>query len=100
MTVGETKEIQLAPADAYGEHDERGVQEVPVANLPEGVEVGTQLQTQQGVHFRRFLIYMNHFDITPPSFTVLGGFLSKRLYRSDETLFLNLLSFDRSYVSF
>jgi len=48
MTVGETKEIQLAPADAYGEHDERGVQEVPVANLPEGVEVGTQLQTQQG----------------------------------------------------
>jgi FK506-binding protein 1 len=48
MQVGETKELSLPPADAYGEHDERGVQEVPVANLPEGIEVGAQLETQQG----------------------------------------------------
>jgi FK506-binding protein 1 len=48
MMVGETKDLVLEPTDAYGEHDERGVQEVPRANLPEGVEVGTQLQTQQG----------------------------------------------------
>ena len=48
MTIGESKDIKLSPADAYGEHDERGVQEVPRDRLPEDVEVGTTLQTQQG----------------------------------------------------
>jgi FK506-binding protein 1 len=48
MTIGESKDIKLSPADAYGEHDERGVQEVPRDRLPEDVEVGTMLQTQQG----------------------------------------------------
>lgn len=48
MRVGETRQLRLEPADAYGEHDERGVQEVPLNRLPEGVKVGDALQTSQG----------------------------------------------------
>lgn len=48
MKVGETKELQMPPSDAYGEHDERGVQKVPLSKLPPGVKVGAELQTNQG----------------------------------------------------
>lgn len=48
MKVGETKELTMPPEDAYGKHDPRGVQEVPMGKLPDGVEVGTQLQTSNG----------------------------------------------------
>lgn len=48
MRVGESKELRLPPADAYGEHDSRGVQEVPLDKLPDDVKVGAQLQTNQG----------------------------------------------------
>ena len=34
--------------DAYGEHDSRGVQELPLDRLPEGVEVGSKLTMSQG----------------------------------------------------
>ena len=48
MAVGETKTVTLPPAEAYGEVDPAGLIEVPLADLPEGVEVGTQLTSQTG----------------------------------------------------
>ena len=48
MRVGESKELKLPPVDAYGEHDSRGVQELPLDRLPEGVEVGSKLTMSQG----------------------------------------------------
>lgn len=48
MQIGESKEIRLAPKDAYGEHDERGVQKVPLDKLPAGVELGTVLEFSWG----------------------------------------------------
>lgn len=45
MTVGEKKQVTVAPADAYGERDDTRIQEVPRAQLPEDLptEPGTQL---------------------------------------------------------
>ena len=50
MRVGETKEVRIEPADAYGERDEsdNAVRTVPLDKLPPGVEVGTRLQTSTG----------------------------------------------------
>lgn len=39
MTVGETKNVRLEPAEAYGEHDEQLVQTVPTANVPGAEEL-------------------------------------------------------------
>ena len=44
MTVGETKKINISVEEAYGDRDERLVFPAPMDKLPEGVEVGTQLQ--------------------------------------------------------
>jgi len=44
MTVGETKSINIPVEEAYGDRDERLVFEAPMERLPEGVEVGSQLQ--------------------------------------------------------
>ena len=48
MSVGEKKSINIACADAYGEHHEQMVQEVPNSALPTGMkpEVGMGLQAQ------------------------------------------------------
>ena len=48
MSIGETKELTLSPAEAYGEWDERGLQEVGKDKLPENIEVGMELQTGTG----------------------------------------------------
>lgn len=48
MKVGETKQLRLEPQDAYGEHDSRGVREVPLDRLPDDVKVGDALRTPQG----------------------------------------------------
>lgn len=48
MQVGDVKTVTLEPADAYREVDPEAIQEVPLADLPEGVAVGTQLQTGDG----------------------------------------------------
>ncbi len=49
MAAGDTKTFELEPAEAYGEHREELVGEVPKDQLPEGmtVEVGQQLQMTQ-----------------------------------------------------
>lgn len=44
MAVGETKKINISVEEAYGERDERLLFEAPMERLPEGVEVGSQLQ--------------------------------------------------------
>ena len=48
MTVGESKNVTIAPDDAYGQRHEQLVQQVPRDILPEDMEpaVGMQLQSQ------------------------------------------------------
>ncbi len=44
LNVGDTKEVALAAADAYGETNPEAVQEVPVEKIPEGArQVGAVL---------------------------------------------------------
>lgn len=44
MAIGESKEIIIESADAYGEYMEELVFDVPAERLPEGIEEGTVLQ--------------------------------------------------------
>ncbi|MGH1368353.1 MAG: FKBP-type peptidyl-prolyl cis-trans isomerase [Maritimibacter sp.] len=46
MVVGDKKDVPIVPAEAYGEHDPRGVIEVPRAEIPAEIplEVGVQLE--------------------------------------------------------
>ena len=37
MSTGEEKRVVVTPADGYGEHDTRGIQEVPRAMFPQGM---------------------------------------------------------------
>ena len=48
MTVGDKQTVTVAPAEGYGERDERLVQEVPNTALPDELNpvVGMQLQSQ------------------------------------------------------
>lgn len=48
MAVGESKEVVVAAADAYGEEDEQAFMDVPRVQFPEDipVEVGIELQVQ------------------------------------------------------
>ncbi len=47
LKVGDTKEVALAAADAYGEIDPAAFQEVPIEQIPEQARVvGTQLEAQ------------------------------------------------------
>ena len=43
MTVGEAKHVIVPPADGYGARDLTAVHEVPKKNVPEEIQVGTQL---------------------------------------------------------
>lgn len=44
MTVGDKKTIEIEPVDAYGEHLDFMVQEVPKTQMPGEVEVGMHLE--------------------------------------------------------
>ena len=44
MTVGETKQVTVAPADAYGERDPNAFQEISKEKVPADAKVGTQLE--------------------------------------------------------
>ena len=47
MAIGDTKEVSLAAADAYGEKDPSALQEVPVDQIPEEArQVGMALQSE------------------------------------------------------
>ncbi len=43
LTVGETKEVVVAPADGYGPVDPNKVREVPKEHVPDGIRVGSEL---------------------------------------------------------
>ena len=49
MTVGDTKTVRLAPAEAYGEYDPDLRQEGPLGDVPDGVQVGDQLISREGL---------------------------------------------------
>ena len=48
LSAGDARRVVVAPAEGYGEHDARGVQEVPRDAFPSGVEpqVGMELVAQ------------------------------------------------------
>jgi FKBP-type peptidyl-prolyl cis-trans isomerase SlyD len=48
LDVGESKKVVVAPAEGYGEHDPRGVQEVPRTAFPAGFDpkVGMELTAE------------------------------------------------------
>lgn len=48
MAAGETRELTIAPEEAYGQRDETWVQTVPLESVPDHIptELGTQLQIQ------------------------------------------------------
>lgn len=43
MTVGQTKEVVVAPARGFGERNPNAVQEISKASIPDGIQIGTQL---------------------------------------------------------
>ena len=47
---GDQLTVHIPCAEAYGERDDEALQQIPLAHLPEGVEVGVQLaaQTESG----------------------------------------------------
>eukprot|EP00401_Gymnodinium_catenatum_P019655 CAMPEP_0117534494 /NCGR_PEP_ID=MMETSP0784-20121206/40440_1 /TAXON_ID=39447 /ORGANISM="" /LENGTH=260 /DNA_ID=CAMNT_0005330975 /DNA_START=115 /DNA_END=898 /DNA_ORIENTATION=+ len=48
MRVGETREVTLQPAEAFGEKDDENIIEVPLSALPADSEVGNALSTPDG----------------------------------------------------
>lgn len=48
MKVGDKKTVEVEPEQGYGTRDPQLAQKVPLDQLPEGVEVGTQLAAQAG----------------------------------------------------
>jgi peptidylprolyl isomerase len=46
MSVGDKKTITLNPSEAYGEPNPEAIIDVPLSNLPEGVQIGQTLQGQ------------------------------------------------------
>ncbi|NQV04921.1 peptidylprolyl isomerase [bacterium] len=48
LKVGDTVTVRLTPEEAYGEHDPANVQDVPLDQLPEGVNAGDELVSPIG----------------------------------------------------
>ena len=48
MAVGESKDVVVAAADAYGENDDKAFMDIPRGELPEDipVKIGTEIQVQ------------------------------------------------------
>ena len=48
MTVGESKDVVVAAADAYGENDDKAFMDVPRGEFPKDIpaEIGTEIQVQ------------------------------------------------------
>ena len=44
MTVGQAKQVVVAPSEGYGERNPNALQEVPKQKVPQDIKVGTQLQ--------------------------------------------------------
>jgi FKBP-type peptidyl-prolyl cis-trans isomerase 2 len=48
LAVGESVTVRIEPGDAYGEHDESLVFDVPVSDAPEGLKEGDQVMMDGG----------------------------------------------------
>lgn len=48
LAVGEKKKFRLEPDDAYGQREEKMIFEVPLAQAPEGIKAGDQVQLSNG----------------------------------------------------
>jgi FKBP-type peptidyl-prolyl cis-trans isomerase 2 len=46
MATGESKVVEIEAHNAYGNYNEEFVQEIPLSNVPEGVQTGDVLQGQ------------------------------------------------------
>ena len=44
MTVGQAKQVVVAPTDGYGDRDPKALQEVPKEKVPQDIQVGTRLR--------------------------------------------------------
>ena len=44
MTVGQAKQVVVAPSEGYGDRNPNALQEVPKEKVPQDIKVGTQLQ--------------------------------------------------------
>lgn len=70
MSVGETKTVEIEPENAYGKYNDGMLQEIPLDQVPSGVQVGDQLmgQSQHGpmqvtvkeVNSETVVLDMNH----------------------------------------
>ncbi len=47
MTVGQTKQVVVAPKEGYGQRDPDAFHEMPKEKLPKGIQVGTQLHWKE-----------------------------------------------------
>lgn len=77
MEVGETKTVEVAPADAYGERDPARVQTVPRGQIPDHIptDPGTQLQVQtpEGETMPVVVAEANETDVTLDANHPLAG---------------------------
>ncbi|MBN2477812.1 peptidylprolyl isomerase [Candidatus Micrarchaeota archaeon] len=48
MAVGEEKTVRIPPEEAYGETNPELIMEIPLENIPEGVQVGSVLMASNG----------------------------------------------------
>jgi len=46
MSVGQTKQVVMAPRDGYGQRDPEAFHEMPKEKLPKGIQVGAHVGTQ------------------------------------------------------
>jgi len=58
MKVGETKTVEIAAKDAYGERDEKKLLTVPKTQIPEAdqYKVGMQVMSQNGQPFKVYKV--------------------------------------------
>lgn len=72
MSIGESKQVRIPPAQAYGERSEQMVQEIPLSALPDDLEpvagMPLQAQTPEGQ-----VINMRVMEVGEDSFTVDGN---------------------------
>lgn len=74
MGVGESKDVVVAPAEGYGEYDEKAFMEVPLDQFPKEIPMqeGTEIHLQDGSGNSRYARIKNvgenyaHLDLNHP----------------------------------
>lgn len=74
MKVGEKKTVTIPPAQAYGDHDDEFVTTVPKDMMPEGAQVGDQLQASgEGQEFVVWITEIGAEQVTVDANHPLAG---------------------------